>query len=480
MKTVTKTALANVKQNKGRNFLCGCAIALTTFLIFVVLTVGYGMIRVQLASVDAYYPTYHIMFRQVSEKNTKALQVHNDIEEIGLRMDLGQIIDDDATIIMTAMDNNGIRLNKAELEEGTFPKNEKDIVVSKGVLEELGIQGKLGDEITIPYQIYEKDGMGYAKEDTFRICGFMESSDLNKEKKMYFVMNSMEYAKQMIPEADREYRVMFRLADAEHMTTDEIEERGKEIGEDFGVPEGNVVENREYLVANYTDPSFVKGMIVVIVMVVLAGILTIYSIYYVSMIPKVQEYGKLKAIGSTKRQIRQMVFREGMLVTALALPVGLLISSFLSRWIMKQMITFMAGEDPLMQVAAELVKNGEVSLLHWWIYAITIMAVLFTSAVSRQFISHINCFSRNISVPSFKRAVTVFIRCTDHSTCKSVNFLCISKQGIKNNITYHRNIYYHPHCFRPKIIHICNKRNSFLLCIFCRRQCYVIRWNLSI
>ena len=37
----------------------------------------------------------------------QALQVHNDIEEIGLRMDLGQIIDDDATIIMTAMDNNG-------------------------------------------------------------------------------------------------------------------------------------------------------------------------------------------------------------------------------------------------------------------------------------------------------------------------------------------------------------------------------------
>ena len=156
----------------------------------------------------------------------------------------------------------------------------------------------------------------------------------------------MEYAKQMIPEADREYRVMFRLADAEHMTTDEIEARGKEIGEDFGVPEGNVVENREYLVANYTDPSFVKGMIVVIVMVVLAGILTIYSIYYVSMIPKVQEYGKLKAIGSTKRQIRQMVFREGMLVTALALPVGLLISSFLSRWIMKQMITCLLYTSP--------------------------------------------------------------------------------------------------------------------------------------
>ena len=36
MKTVTKTALANVKHIKVRIFLCGCAIALTTFLIFVV------------------------------------------------------------------------------------------------------------------------------------------------------------------------------------------------------------------------------------------------------------------------------------------------------------------------------------------------------------------------------------------------------------------------------------------------------------
>lgn len=143
MKTVTKTALANVKQNKGRNFLCGCAIALTTFLIFVVLTVGYGMIRVQLASVDAYYPTYHIMFRQVSEKNTKALQVHNDIEEIGLRMDLGQIIDDDATIIMTAMDNNGIRLNKAELEEGTFPKM-KRYCCFQGSFRGTGNSGEIG------------------------------------------------------------------------------------------------------------------------------------------------------------------------------------------------------------------------------------------------------------------------------------------------------------------------------------------------
>ena len=87
---------------------------------------------------------------------------------------------------------------------------------------------------------------------------------------------------------------MFRLADAEGMTSDAIEERSAEIGADFGVNEENIVSNNEYLAANYVDPAFLTGITAVIMIVILAGILTIYSIYYVSMIPKVQEYGKLK------------------------------------------------------------------------------------------------------------------------------------------------------------------------------------------
>ena len=130
---------------------------------------------------------------------------------------------------------------------------------------------------------------------------------------------------------------MIRLQNPEDMTTNEILYKAESIARTFSIPEENLSENTAYLVANYIDPAFYTTLIGILIVVVLAGIITIYSIYYVSMIPKVQEYGKLKAIGSTKRQIRQMVFREGMLVTALALPVGLLISSFLSRWMMKPM-----------------------------------------------------------------------------------------------------------------------------------------------
>ena len=53
MKTVTKTALANVRQNKVRNLISGTAIILTTLLVFMVLTVGNASVAVRFAGVNA-------------------------------------------------------------------------------------------------------------------------------------------------------------------------------------------------------------------------------------------------------------------------------------------------------------------------------------------------------------------------------------------------------------------------------------------
>lgn len=69
------------------------------------------------------------------------------------------------------MDDTAIKLNKMKIESGNFPKKENEIVLSQGILDELGMQAKIGDEITLPYQLYEKGGMGYEQQDTFRING---------------------------------------------------------------------------------------------------------------------------------------------------------------------------------------------------------------------------------------------------------------------------------------------------------------------
>lgn len=382
MNTVTRTALANIRQNKSRNTLSGIAIILTTLLIFLVLTIGWDSLSIRFAGVNAYYPTYHCMFRQVPQKNADALKSHADIETLGLRADFGEIVNKDSSILMIAMDSEALTLNKIELEKGNFPEKENEIVIYPSMLDKLGLQANIGDEITLPYQLYEDGGLGWQKEDTFRISGFLSGSDTASENNSYLVLTSMEYMKNCIPEDQREYRVMFRLADTKGKTTDAIEEQAKAIGSTFNVNEENIVINSDYLLANYVDPSFVTGIIGIMIIVILAGILTIYSIYYISMIPKVQEYGRLKAIGATRKQIRQIVFREGLLVTLAALPAGFLIASMISRPAV--LFMFQRGEkiegagQTFNQLCVDLIRSGQVPLLHWWIYLLTAASVLLT------------------------------------------------------------------------------------------------------
>ena len=379
MKTVTKTALANVRQNKHRNIISGIAIILTTLLIFMVLTVGYASISVRFAGVNAYYPTFHGMFRQVPEENAWKLKSHTDMKKVGLRAALGRVMDDDSTILFLWMDAQALELNKVELSAGTFPREGNEIVVSREMLLKYGITAEIGDEITLPWQLYERNG-------AFRICGFLKESSQG-ENKSYSVLVSRELLENTIPVDAREYRVMFVFDDvnANIVTTDDIEEQAKGIGKSFGIAEDNVIINTDYIMANYTDPAGVLIAICIILVVMAVGSLTTYSIYYVSMIPKVQEYGKLKAMGATQKQIGQIILREGLFVTIIALPFGLGLGSLLAKpivsWIYRlgeSSVERKAGEIEFYKVCVSILENGEVQILYGWIYFLTIITVIVT------------------------------------------------------------------------------------------------------
>ncbi len=138
----------------------------------------------------------------------------------------------------------------------------------------------------------------------------------------------------------------------------------KEKGEVYGIGEDNIVENGDYLSANYVDPALYSGLAVFMVIIVLAGVLTIYSIDHVSMLHKVQEYGKLRAIGATKRQIRKLVFREGFAVAAIGIPFGLILGNAAGILIIHGMLqNGMGNANPLVGYMQEVLDDSRVSLV---------------------------------------------------------------------------------------------------------------------
>lgn len=61
--------------------------------------------------------------------------------------------------------------------------------------------------------------------------------------------------------------------------------------------------------------------------------IVIYSIFYISVASSIRNYGQLRTIGTTKRQIKKMVYREGKLLAAIAIPIGLVIGNVIGYFL---------------------------------------------------------------------------------------------------------------------------------------------------
>lgn len=382
MNTINATALANLKQNRGRNLLTGIAIMLTSFLIFTITTLGSGLIRFQFHAANQLYPAYHIMYRSVPEQTVSELARSADIEMLGLRQDAAQARQEDTICRLIYMDEAGLELGRIELADGRFPAKKNEIAVSESMLDAFSISAGIGDTISLPVQPIEAHGPGLEQEVAFTICGILPSSEEEGDSPLYSALVSEPFVRELLPAQDRLYRVMVRIANAKSLTTDAIIETGERMADAFSIPKGNISENTLYLRANYIDPAFYSTIAVVLMIVVLAGIITIYSIYYVSTMYKVQEYGKLKALGAASGQVRSIVFREGMLTALLAIPAGLLAGTAASYCAFSFFLKAFSDSDALGDVLKKAFSGRELPLLQGWIYFFAAGVTLLTTAVS--------------------------------------------------------------------------------------------------
>lgn len=378
MKMTTRVAFDNMKYYKSRNILIGIAIILTTMLLFVVPTVGKGMVDLQFAATNKLYPAWHALYRDVDEDTVRKLAAHHDISRYGLRSDAGYMNLEDASAAMLYMDPEGMELYKVELDRGKIPEKADEIVVSEGILEELGQQGDIGDTVRVPYQIFRGGELDLTQQKEFRICGFLKDSEESREARAYTALVSEDFLRDEIPKEELSFRFLLQIDDANAPTTDEIEARIRDIAGRFGIPENDININEDYLVANYVDPVLVPIVIALMAIIMLAGIITIYSIYYVSMNQRIQEFGRMKAIGATKRQVRQIVLREGLCIAVFAVPAGLLIGTLVSGAVLKVFAGAVKTNNSRMKVIREILAAGEINIYSWWIYLLAVVVTVCT------------------------------------------------------------------------------------------------------
>lgn len=323
MNTLTNLALNNNKNNRIRSILIIISVFLSSLLLTTISLYVTGLIRYNKENAKFMYGSFYGIYKNVTPKQEENLKLHSEFDEIGKVSRAGYVLSD-KTVTLRWADEVGIELTNmsAQLESGNFPTKENEITASKAFFQLYEIPNpKIGDSVVINWrpnleQEYQKI--------TLQISGFLKENPIEELFEEFTAFVSEKFFNK-IPIENQRYNIYFSLHDSIDITSENAETVLTELANVCKIDKQMVDVNKNYLywLLNIDIESIAAcGIIALIVIIFSVSIL--YNIFQVGIVQKIQEYGKLKALGATKKQMKQIILREGMLLAIIGIPLGLL------------------------------------------------------------------------------------------------------------------------------------------------------------
>ena len=336
-KCIIKLSIRSLWAARKRNVIAIIAIALTALLFTSIFTI--------VMSINSSYETYtfrqiggycHGTFKAVTQEQAQEIAAHGKVKAVGARTIIG-VSDSDVFAKEPAeisyMDDNCAEWSYALPSVGHTPQSENEITMDTKALELLGVMPEIGEEIPLTYTVCDQNQTIVTKTDVFTLVGWWEYDELSP---VHYINISKQYADSIAADCTAFGAEPFRT-DLNVMLPSELDIRGQmeRIENDLGY---TWKENRDNTVRigvnwGYTASSLGESMdfgtaaviVMLLVLVILAGYLIIYTIFKISVSGDIRCYGLLKTIGTTPRQLRRIIRLQALCLCVVGIPLGLLI-----------------------------------------------------------------------------------------------------------------------------------------------------------
>lgn len=246
-----------------------------------------------------------------------------------------------------------------KLTSGVNPEKENEIAIPPYVAEYLGIEAKAGVEFEIMLTTAEFGNLSpeiIEKPVKFIVSGIIQDNSFFKSTERYYVFVSEQFVYANTETDNRDVFVKLKKG----------YEAGKvsnEIAKIIGFDESKIEYNNFYLLASGNNIGDRIVFYVIIALFIFVGALIIYNAFNIIIAKRTRHFGLLTLIGASKKQIRMCVYIESLLNIASALPVGLLLGTFMG-WVVMPI------------VRASYAKASSVYSISPWSYLLTVMATV--------------------------------------------------------------------------------------------------------
>ncbi|MGE6961547.1 ABC transporter permease [Bacillus thuringiensis] len=292
-----------LKGNKKRTILTLIGIVLSVSLIS---TIGLFMNGTQISQIENTKKrqgySFHAVVLNYDESILKKIKYNPQIESFGL-MSQGETVQvGEATVQMNFADDNALEFLKYSIIKGRLPSNDQEVAVDPWVLPYIKENIQIGDSFEL-------------NEKKYKLVGFLSDSTYTQENK---VGRLLTYKSKF---SAGEGKILVGISSKANFN--EVLEGLKTISGENNINISNELIQLEK--PGYNN-SIMATLIITISIVVIATIVVIYNAFQISVVERTRQFGLLRSIGATRKQIRQIVLREATFLAVIAIPIGIICS----------------------------------------------------------------------------------------------------------------------------------------------------------
>ena len=307
MKSYRQITDKYLKHNKKRSILTICGIILSVALITSIGLFIKSMQNTFLQEAISSNGSYHISISKEDDEAYDKIYNNPKIDKVGLKESIDSVsLRDDKKINITQFNKNALELLPYKSIKGELPKKNGEIALESWILNYMDGKPKLGSIIRIK--------LNSGKEKEFKITGLIKNNSSNQLEgralgivysDKFNINNSTIYAtiseKADISDTIRDLKGKFKEL-----------ESNEEVLRLLGEGQNENINKSLYQIAG-----------IIIGVVVIATIAVIYNSFQISVIERIKQFGLLRAVGATQKQIRKIVLREATLISLIGIPLGL-------------------------------------------------------------------------------------------------------------------------------------------------------------
>ena len=343
MKSYLSLIPISAKVRKRQNRMMILCIIISVLLVTTIFSAADMIIRGETVTMQAKHGNWHIQMNNISDEIAEEISDRPDVTAVGWSAVFNENADQPYTIgerkaTLYGTDETYLEQLADGMEEGTFPQNDQEVVLSSNA--KLALDVQLGDPVTVQTPAGNVD---------FTISGFGSDDQEYYEGQTYLVavyMTEAAFVSLMNENGVSDYApacyVQFQSA---AKAADAI----TEIQEQYNLPEDSIRENTAImgLAGQSSNESMqnVYGLAAILfIMVLLAGVLMISGSMNSQVAQRTKFFGMMRCIGASRKQVIRFVRLEALNWCKTAIPIGLIAGTVIT-WAVCALLRYGIGGE---------------------------------------------------------------------------------------------------------------------------------------